>query len=133
MARRGEHLVRPERNVPIALRTGEPDTLICKACAQAPPARDRINQEKAQAGDLLGILHETDGSDISAVHFGNPAAIVFRVVLTDEVGDDLRAKALKILCPAILLRVQLAVPGDHPAEIAGPRVAKDDLAFGFGL
>ena len=70
---------------------GELNALIRKPGAKAAPARSRIDQQEAQAGDLVGILHQKHRSDILAVHFGNPAAFAFRVVLADEVRDDLRA------------------------------------------
>ena len=123
----------PERHAAIATLTGEPHALVRQPGAEAAPARDRIDQQQSQAGDRVGVLDQKHASDVLAVHVGDPAAVVVRVVLADEVGDDLRAQALEVLRPAIFLRIELAVAGDHPAEIAGLRFAQDDVALRCSL
>jgi len=54
-------------------------------------------------------------------------------VLAHEVGNDLCAQALEVFRPAIFPGVKLGVTGDHPAEIAGERLAQDDIAVGFAF
>ena len=62
-------------------------------------------------------------ADVSAVEFGDPAALALRIEVVGEIGDDLRADAFEWLAPAVFLRVEHGVARDHPAEIARPRLA----------
>ena len=47
-------------------------------------------------------------------------------MLPHEVGHDAGHQCLEAGVPAVFGRVQLAVPGDHPAGVAGPGFAQDD-------
>src|SRR5256885_17225462 len=67
VTRRAEHLVRPQRNALITTLAGEPDAFIGQPGAKAASARDRIDQQKTKAGDLLGLLHQKYRSDVLAV------------------------------------------------------------------
>ena len=55
-----------------------------------------------------------------------------RVVIVDEVGDDLRAQAFERFGPAVFLRVELGVAGDDPAEIAVTRAGAECMRLSVG-
>jgi len=124
----GQHLVGPQRDRAIAGPAGEANTFVRQPRAKPAPARHRIDQQQAEPRDGVGILDQKHRADVPAIHFGDPAALACRIVFGGEVGNDLRAHALEVLCPAIFPGVEFGVPGNHPAEIAGPWLAELDRA-----
>src|SRR5215510_4880785 len=95
VSRGGEHAVGPQRYSPIAAGAREGDAFSGQAPADAEPARGRLDQQEAQPGDLVGVLHQQHAADVLPVELGDEAALAARVEFVHEVGDDLRAHAFE--------------------------------------
>src|ERR1700694_699422 len=119
VARRREIRLRPQRELPVALRAREGDAFVDQALADAPAARLRLDQKQAQLCGRCGLLDDERRADALAGPFGGPAALQLGIEVSYELGHDLGHQRLEALVPAVLLGVQRAVTVHHPAEIAG--------------
>ena len=112
----------------VAGRAGEADAFVGQPRAEAKPARLRIDQQQAQARDASYPSPASREPTFSPSSSAIQQRSRLRIVVVDEVGDDLRAQAFERFGPAVFLRVELGVAGDDPAEIAGPRLAQNVAA-----
>src|ERR1051325_3724685 len=130
--RRDEDVVRPERELAVSGLAREPDARLDESRAQARAARGRVDEQEPELRDrgrgprrhavvgaptslLVLRRDEEDAPHVLAVHLGDPATLAPGIVLRAELG-----------VPAVLLRVQRAVPLHDPAEVPGPGLAQDD-------
>lgn len=84
--------VSPEHELPVAAVAGEMDALFDQTRAQARTARVGLYQEGPELCDLVAPTDDEDAADISAVHLGDPAALLTvllgRIVAVHEVRYD---------------------------------------------
>ena len=66
-------------------------------------------------------------ADALAVALGDPASLSRGVETFDEMRRDARHQRLEADVPAVLQRIELAVPRHHPADVAGPMRAQREL------
>src|SRR5215211_4742418 len=119
-ARGAQHVIRPQRDLPVTGLSGEADAFFYQAAADAQPSCFRFDEEKSQLGGLLRLLDDEHGADDLAFSLGDPAPLHSRVVVLDELRHDLRHERLEPLIPAVLCGVENAVAVDDPAHVAGP-------------
>ena len=113
----------PQRDFLVAGAAREDDAFVDQPRTKSNSARLWLQQKQANAGDVFGLLHEHDGADFFAVHFGDPAALTLAIVVVDEIRDDLRANAFERRDPAVFLRVNFGMTRHDPTEIARYRLA----------
>src|SRR5215813_4008152 len=114
--------VGPEHHCFVAVAPREADALFDETGAEAQTTRLRFNQKQSEFGDRLTGLHDKHGADDFTPHLGYPAAFSCRVVVVDEVRDDLGHERFKAFIPAILLSVQDTVSVRDPAHV--PRLMR---------
>src|SRR5262245_65676598 len=106
----GQHAVRPQSDLCVTFGPREAHAVIDKPGTQSKSARFRIHQQQAQPRDIgLIVLHQHDTADVLAVHLGDPAPLALGIEIVDEIGNDLRAQALKWITPAVLVQIKLGV------------------------
>src|SRR5262249_43589197 len=110
MTRRGEHAMRPERHTPIAAFAREADAFVGQPFADAKTARRGLDQQEAQARDLVGVLRQQHRADVLPVELCNPSTFPARIEPVDKIGDDLGAHALELLAPAIFTLIEHGMP-----------------------
>src|SRR5262249_53499033 len=120
--RRNEDAIGPEQHFFVAVAPREADALFDETGAEAQTTRLRFNQKQSEFGDRLTGLHDKHGADDFTPHLGYPAAFSGRVVVVDEVRDDLGHERFKAFVPAILLSVQDTVAVRDPAHV--PRLMR---------
>src|SRR5712691_11265227 len=120
--RRNEDAIGPEQHCFVAVAPREADALCDEAGAEAETTRLRFDQQQSEFGDRLAGLHDKHGADDFTPHLGNPAAFSCRIVVVDEVRDDLGHERFKAFIPAILLSVQDTVSVRDPAHV--PRLMR---------
>src|SRR4029450_11153463 len=99
--RRNEDAVGPEHHFFVAMAPREADALCDEVGAKAQATRLRFNQKQSEFGDRLAGLHDKYGADDFPSHLRDPAAFSCRVVVVDEVRDDLSHERFKSFIPAI--------------------------------
>src|SRR2546427_8137100 len=111
-----QHVVCPQRELAVADLAGEAHALLHEAFADAEAARPGLDEEQTQPGDRLRFLDAKHRPHVLTVQLRDPAALPLRVVVTDELGDDVRDQRLELLAPAVFPGVQHAVALNHPAH-----------------
>src|SRR5215210_1600191 len=115
-----EHVIRPQRDLPVAGQSGEANAFFHQPAADAKPAGLRLDEEKTQLGDLLRLPDEKHTADDLAIPLGDPAPLQLRVGLLDELRNDLRHERLEPLIPAVLSGVEDPMTVNDPPHVAGP-------------
>src|SRR6266700_1123877 len=125
-----EDTVGPEHQFLVTTASSEANTLFDKASTQPKTACLWFNQQQPELGDCFTALHDKYRTNDLSVHLCNPAAFSFRVVVVDEIRDDLSDQRLKMLVPAILLSIQDTMPVGDPSHITRLMSAEKK---GFGI
>src|SRR5262245_38252625 len=112
----------PEPHFFVAMAPREAEALFDEARAQAQTACLGFDQKQSEFGDCLTGLHDKYGADDFPSHFRDPAAFSCRVVVVDEIRDDLGHERFKAFVPAVLLFVQDTVSVRDPAHV--PRLMR---------
>ena len=123
-ARRRQVGVGPQHQLGVTLGAGEGDAFVGQPPAQAQPARGGRQDQQAQQRLRRAFAHHEDRAHALAVQLGDPAALPRRVVRAQHARDDLGHQRLEFAVPAELAGVQRAVLLDHPAHVAGARLAQ---------
>ena len=111
--------MRPQRDLLVPGLAREPHAFVGQPRTETEAAAFRIDQQQADARGIgRSIFHQHDAADVLAVYVGDPAALARRIIVVDEVSDDLRAQTLERIAPAVFVRIIDRVRGDHPAEVA---------------
>src|SRR5262245_11051597 len=125
--RRHQNIVGPQGDSPIADTPGESQTLVDEPGSDTGSARGRLHDQQPQ---LRGVLCLSGGAEHAThpltVQLGDPRCLALAVAAFGEVGDDARDEGLERRVPAILRRVPVAMPLDHPAQVAGRGRAKKE-------
>src|SRR5712692_1033076 len=127
-ARCGEMGVRPKHHLAIALPARERDALVNQPPAEARAPRLRLDEEQAELRHGSALLDDEHRAEPLTVTLGDPAALALRVEVVEEGLDDLSDQRLEARPPAVLLVVERRVALHHPAHVARPVLAQDDLA-----
>ena len=117
-ARRHEWIVRPQHHPLIAVRAGKPDADIDQTAAEPMPASGRIDEEDAQLRRTVIRGNAEDAADALAPEFRDPRCFPGRIMLAGVVSHDAGDQCLEGAIPTELPRVELAVRGNDPAEVA---------------
>src|SRR2546428_8600543 len=120
--RRNEDAIGPEHEFFVAMAPRKADALFDEAGAQAQTTCLGSDQTQSEFSHCLTGLHDKHGADDFTSHLGNPAAFSHRLVVVDEIRDDLGHERFKAFVPAVLLSVQDAVSVRDPAHI--PRLMR---------
>src|SRR6478672_5831877 len=125
---RHQHVVGPQRDLPVAGVASEGEARVDQAGADTEAASGRGDQQDPELGHVFLVAgDQEDASGAYAVDLGDPGGFPGRVVLGGVVGDDPGHQCLEVGVPAELLVVDLTVGHHHPAEVAGAvRRAHDD-------
>ena len=123
--------MRPEGNLAVASVAGKARAFTDQTAADAEPTRGRLNQQQAQLGYGLRLLHKKNRAGDLAVFLGDPTAFPFRVIILDELGDNFSHEGFEALIPSILLRIEHTVAVHHPAHVAGLMRPKNVRRPGF--
>ena len=103
------------------------DAGVHQQSADAVPPRPRLDQQQpelAHAG--RGPRHEEHAARAPPIQRGDPAPVARPDLARRELTHDPRHQPLEALVPPVLLRVDLAVALDHPAEVARLRLPELD-------
>jgi hypothetical protein len=124
-----QYVIGPQRDSPVAGSAGESQTLVHQPGPDSRSARRGLDEQQAQ---LCGVLRVSGGAEHAAdplpVQLGDPRRLALGGGAFSEVGHDARDQRLERRVPAVLGRVSVTVPLDHPAEVARPRRAQDEAA-----
>src|SRR5712691_1933800 len=120
-----QHVVRPQGELAVADLAGEAHALLHEAFADAEAARPGLDEEQTQPGDRLRFLDAKHRAHVLTVQLRDPAALPLRVVVADELGDDVRDQRLELLAPAVFPGVQRAVALNDPPHVAGSMASQD--------
>src|SRR5579885_2790337 len=88
MASRDENAVGPEHHLLISPAARETNALLNQPSAESQTARSRLDQQQAQFGNRLVVLHDKDRADDLPVHLRNPATLPFGTIVVDEICHD---------------------------------------------
>src|SRR5579884_552659 len=118
VASRDKNAVGPEHHLLIPPAARETDALLDEARAQPQATGSGFDEQEPEFRDRFAALYDKDGANNFSIHLRDPAAFSFRIVIIDEIRHDLGDKRLKMLVPAILLRVEDAMPVGNPAHVS---------------
>src|SRR5438874_1312257 len=127
VARRGEVLLRPQRDALVTRGARKAHALGDEAAAQPQAARPGLHQQQPQLRGSRLARDEEDAPCAAAVDFRDPAALTRGIELSDELGADRGHQCLEFLVPAVLLEVQRAVALDDPADVSGAMSPQGDF------
>src|SRR5688572_18089686 len=106
LARRDEHVVRPQRELAVPLRAREANAFVDELAAYAQATRRRLDIQQTQLRNLVARAHQEDAADDLAVALRNPRVLARRIEVHDEAAQDLRDERLIGLIPAVFLGVE---------------------------
>src|SRR6185312_9816211 len=86
--------------------------------ADAETARRGIDVEEAKLGRFVVLMDEEDRADHGSAALGDPAILLTRLEVQNEVGADSGNQSLIADVPAILLGVEHRLAMDDPAHVA---------------
>src|SRR5258707_9442056 len=125
-ARGEQDALGPERDRCIARLSCEMEALLGERAPDAKASRLFLHQQQAQFRGLVGRLDQKHRADRLAADLGDPAVFARRVVRPDELRSDLGGERFKANVPAIFLGIYRAVPGNDPADVAGPMASQQE-------
>ena len=116
--RGGERVVRPQHHALVARGAREVQACVDESATEVMAARQRVDQEQAQARGRRVVGHAEHAAGATAVDLGDPGRLAIGLRRRGVVGDDARDERLHRRVPPELARVDLAVCHDDPAEVA---------------
>lgn len=118
MPRDVKNAVGPENDFAVIRLSGKAHAFPYQAGAQAESAGLWLDHQQTKLSDGLGLSDQKYATDDVSVPFGDPAALMLRIVVLNKPRHNLRNQRLEPLVPAVLLRLQHAMAMNDPSHVA---------------